>query len=90
MNDHLLRRDLAKAAMRRGAELDWHRIAERVLELASVPDGVLHSRSAANHVFYSQPACRGPKLGSATRCPVVTVDSPVISDSAQRTVDQTA
>ena len=35
-------------------------------------------------------SCRGPKLGSATRCPVVTVDSPVISDSAQRTVDQTA
>ena len=41
MNDHVLRRDMARAAMRRGAEFDWHRVAERVLELASVPDNVL-------------------------------------------------
>jgi len=41
MNDHVLRRDLARAAMRRGTEFDWHRVAERVLELASVPDNVL-------------------------------------------------
>jgi glycosyltransferase involved in cell wall biosynthesis len=38
MNDHVLRRDLARAAMRRGAEFDWDRVAERVLEFASVPD----------------------------------------------------
>jgi glycosyltransferase involved in cell wall biosynthesis len=40
MNNHVLRRDLAKAAERRGAEFDWQHIAERVLELARVPDSV--------------------------------------------------
>ena len=38
MNDHVLRRDLAKAAACRGAEFDWQRIAERVLEFARLPD----------------------------------------------------
>jgi len=39
MNDHVLRRDLAKAAERRGGEFDWQRIAERVLEFARGPWG---------------------------------------------------
>jgi len=38
MNDHVLRRDLANAAERSGAEFDWQHIAERVLEFACVPD----------------------------------------------------
>src|SRR5260370_6708478 len=38
MNDHGLRRDLAAAAMRRGSEFDWSRVAERVLELACGPE----------------------------------------------------
>lgn len=41
MNDHVLRRDLAKAAERRGAAFDWQAVAQRVLEFACVPDGVL-------------------------------------------------
>jgi len=41
MNNHVLRRDLAKAAERRGAEFDWQRIAERVLEFACAPDSML-------------------------------------------------
>jgi glycosyltransferase involved in cell wall biosynthesis len=34
IDDHLLRRDLAVAAGSRGADLDWRRVAERVLTLA--------------------------------------------------------
>jgi glycosyltransferase involved in cell wall biosynthesis len=40
MNNHLLRHELANAAMRRGAEFDWQHVAERVLMLACVPDRV--------------------------------------------------
>jgi glycosyltransferase involved in cell wall biosynthesis len=38
LNDHALRREMAQAAERRGAEFDWQRIASRVLEFALVPD----------------------------------------------------
>jgi glycosyltransferase involved in cell wall biosynthesis len=41
MNDRALRRELAQAAQRRGAEFDWQRIAERVLEFAFLPDNRL-------------------------------------------------
>jgi glycosyltransferase involved in cell wall biosynthesis len=37
MSDHTLRRSLAEAARCRGAEFDWHRIAERVIEFACAP-----------------------------------------------------
>jgi hypothetical protein len=40
MNDHVLRHELANAAMRRGAEFDWQHVAERVLMLACVSDRV--------------------------------------------------
>ena len=37
IDDLPLRRDLGGAAARRGADLDWHRVAARVLELAGAP-----------------------------------------------------
>jgi glycosyltransferase involved in cell wall biosynthesis len=46
MNDRPLRRDLAAAAMRRGADLDWSRVAERVLELARAPGPAVTPASA--------------------------------------------
>jgi glycosyltransferase involved in cell wall biosynthesis len=47
MNDHVLRRDLAAAAMRRGGHFDWSRVAERVLEFASVPESQRAGRRPA-------------------------------------------
>jgi glycosyltransferase involved in cell wall biosynthesis len=41
LHNHVLRRELAQAAERRGGEFDWRRIAERVLEFAFVPDSGL-------------------------------------------------
>ncbi len=43
--DHALRSSLAAAAVRLGAEFDWHHVAERVLEFAGAP-GSLHARPA--------------------------------------------
>jgi glycosyltransferase involved in cell wall biosynthesis len=40
MNDHVVRRELAGAAMSRGAEFDWRRVADRVLEFACAGDTV--------------------------------------------------
>jgi glycosyltransferase involved in cell wall biosynthesis len=45
LHNHVLRRELAQAAERRGGEFDWRRIAERVLEFAFVRDSGLATTS---------------------------------------------
>ncbi len=47
MNDDVLRRDMAAEATRRGADLDWSRVAERVLQLACAPESASRSGFAS-------------------------------------------